>query len=88
MTKSELISLLHDAEPILWEALEKGISGAEEAHQKVARALRVAAAETADGACVSCGDALTQPSTGRPRMYCGEACKKRAYRAKRAQRED
>lgn len=87
MTKNELISLLRDADAVLWAAVPKGVTGAEEMHQRVADALRAEAARTAGGACVSCGDALTQPSTGRPRMYCGEACKKRAHRANRAQRE-
>lgn len=87
MTKNELISLLRDAESVLWESVGKGISGAEETHQRIALALRAEAIATAVGMCVSCGNALTQPTTGRPRMYCGEACKKRAYRAKRVQRE-
>jgi ferredoxin len=87
MTKNDLISLLRDAEAVLWDSVSKGVVGAEETHQRIARALRADDAATADGACVSCGNALTQPSTGRPRMYCGEACKKRAYRSKRVQRE-
>lgn len=87
MTKKELISLLRDAESVLWGALGKNVSGVEDLHQRIAIALQAEAAETPDGVCVSCGDALAQPTTGRPRMYCGEACKKRAYRAKRVQRE-
>jgi hypothetical protein len=87
MTKNEMFSLLREAEEVLFNALAKGVSGAEETHRKVALALRSEAAATPDGVCVTCGEAITQPATGRPRMYCGEACKKRAYRSKRAQRE-
>lgn len=87
MTKKELISLLREAESVLWETLGKGVSRAEETHRRIAIALQAEAAKTPDGVCVSCGNALTQPITGRPRVYCGEACKKRAYRAKRVQRE-
>ncbi|OCC07526.1 hypothetical protein A3Q37_06690 [Streptomyces sp. PTY087I2] len=87
MTKNELISLLRDAESVLFDSLGKNISGAEELHQRLAAALRSEAAGTADGTCASCGNTLTQQSTGRPRVYCGEACKKRAYRSKRVQRE-
>jgi hypothetical protein len=83
MTKSELLSLLRGAESVLWDAVGRNVGGAEEMHQRIARALRADAAATPDGACASCGNALTQPATGRPREYCGGACKKRAYRAGR-----
>jgi hypothetical protein len=83
MTKSELLSLLREAETVLWDALGQNVSGAEETHRRIAAALRAEAMATPDGACAACGSALTQPSTGRPRKYCGEACKKRAYRAGR-----
>lgn len=83
MTKSELMALLRDAESVLWASLGRGIEGTEETHQRIAAALRAEAMATPDGACASCGEALTQPPTGRPRKFCGEACKKRAYRASR-----
>ncbi|GHJ27123.1 hypothetical protein TPA0910_15560 [Streptomyces hygroscopicus subsp. sporocinereus] len=82
MTKSELLSLLRDAESVLWDAVCRNVSGAEKTHQRIARALRAEDAATPDGTCASCGNALTQPSTGRPRTYCGGACKKRAQRAR------
>lgn len=82
MTKSQLLSLLRDAEPVVWEAVGRNVNGAEETHRHIARALRTEDAATSDGTCASCGNALTQPSTGRPRMYCGETCKKRAQRAR------
>lgn len=83
MTKSELLALLRDAEGVLWDAVGRNVSGAEGTHQRIARALRAEAASTPDGACPVCGKAITQPSTGRPRTYCGGACKKRAQRARK-----
>jgi hypothetical protein len=82
MTKSELLALLRDAETVLWDAMGRNVSGAEETHQRIALALRAEAASTPDGACPVCGEAVTQPATGRPRTYCGGACKKRAQRAR------
>jgi DNA-binding transcriptional MerR regulator len=35
--------------------------------------------------CHGCGAPLTQPRTGRRRVYCSRACQQRAYRARRAQ---
>jgi hypothetical protein len=86
MTKKELLSLLQEAESVLWAALGKDVIGAAETHRKIALALRAESADSRDGACASCGEPLIQPVTGRPRMYCGEACKKRAYRARAGQR--
>lgn len=83
MTKSELLTLLRDAETVLWDAMGRNVSGAEETHQRIARALRAEASSTPDGDCPVCGEAVTQPATGRPRTYCGEACKKRAQRARK-----
>ena len=34
--------------------------------------------------CASCGAALLQPPTGRPRKYCSPACSQAAYRNRRA----
>ena len=37
-------------------------------------------------ACVTCGAPLEQPPTGRPRTYCGQACRRAAeYELRRAQ---
>lgn len=83
MTKSELLALLRDAETVLWEALPKNVSGAEELYRRIGDALRAEAALGADGACPVCGEAITQPATGRPRTYCGSACKTKAYRSRR-----
>lgn len=36
--------------------------------------------------CVSCGNALEQPETGRPRVYCGVPCRRAAeYELRRVQ---
>lgn len=83
MTKSELLALLRDAETVLWDAVGRKVSGAEETHQRIALALRAEAVSTPDGVCPVCGEAITQPCTGRPRTYCGGACKKRAQRARK-----
>lgn len=83
-TRSELVALLRDAETVLWDAISQQVNGAESIHQRVARALAAEAAAAADGTCLSCGNALTQPAVGRPRLYCREACKKRAHRSRRA----
>ncbi|MGW7596177.1 hypothetical protein ACWGK9_44965, partial [Streptomyces rubiginosohelvolus] len=35
--------------------------------------------------CPQCGNPVSRPaSTGRPRTYCSDACRQRAYRARRA----
>jgi sugar-specific transcriptional regulator TrmB len=39
------------------------------------------------GRCLKCGGPLSQPPTGRPRSYCGPACRQAAaYEIKRLQR--
>lgn len=83
LTRSELLSLLRDAETVLWDAIGRNVKGAEKTHQRIALALRAEDASMTEGACSICGKALTQPTTGRPRTYCGGTCKKRAYRASR-----
>jgi AcrR family transcriptional regulator len=35
-------------------------------------------------ACAVCGTAVVQPASGRPRAYCSQACRQRAYRDRRA----
>lgn len=87
MTKNQIAALLRETMPVLLEAAYLGAKDADVTLKKVDAALAAMAAQTADGACLTCGEAITQPATGRPRMYCGEACKKRAYRSKRTQRE-
>ena len=34
--------------------------------------------------CGECGAAVTQPSTGRPRMYCSKRCRQAAFRRSRS----
>lgn len=82
-TRSELIALLRDAETVLWSAVGQQVSGAEDVHQRIARALRAEASAAADGACVTCGNALSQPEVGRPRRYCTDRCRKAAHRLRR-----
>ena len=36
--------------------------------------------------CATCGEGIDQPETGRPRLYCSNACKDRAPHVKAAQR--
>ena len=36
--------------------------------------------------CVVCGGALLRAGTGRRRLYCGQACRQRAYRLRDEQR--
>ena len=36
--------------------------------------------------CVVCGGALHRAGTGRRRLYCGQACRQRAYRLRDEQR--
>jgi hypothetical protein len=86
MTKKELLSLLAEAETLLWAAGSQGFKDGEALRERIENALRAEYASTPGGVCVTCGETLAQSSTGRPRMYCGEACKKRAYRAKSEQR--
>lgn len=82
MTRSELLSLLRDAETALVAALYGDTKSALPALGAIGNALRAETAATSDGACPVCRIALVQPQTGRPRTYCGGACKKRAYRAR------
>lgn len=86
MTRSELVNLLREANSALGDALFGDSMKAAPTLDRLGNALRALDAETADGVCASCGSALTQPATGRPRVYCGSACKKRAQRARQATR--
>ncbi len=36
--------------------------------------------------CVVCGGEVRQPTSGRRRLYCGPACRQRAYRLRQAAR--
>ncbi|PKW08966.1 hypothetical protein SAMN05428944_3890 [Streptomyces sp. 1222.5] len=82
MTKSELIALLREAQTALEGALYGETGNAPRILDHIAAALRSETALGTDGACAVCGEAVTQPATGRPRMYCCGACKKRAQRAR------
>jgi hypothetical protein len=79
MTRTQLISLLHVAESALWSAATVS-PDALSAHQQIARGLR--AVEAADN-CPQCGNPLVQPEVGRPKRYCGDGCRKAAYKARR-----
>lgn len=83
MTKSEMMRLLTLAEAVLWDAIRKEVPTADEVHGEIARALRKHTAETADGACLKCGNALTQPERGRRRSFCSDRCRVAAHRAGR-----
>ena len=37
--------------------------------------------------CVHCGAAIDQSTTGRPRRFCGDACRKLAWRATKVNRK-
>jgi len=81
MTQDRLLTLLREAESAIVAALYGETDSATATLNRIARALSAAAA---DGRCQSCGKELSQAATGRPKLYCGEACKKRAYRARRS----
>lgn len=83
MTKNEIMRLLALAEAVLWDATLKGVPMAGDVHGEIARALRKHTAETADGACLKCGNALTQPERGRRRSFCSDRCRVQAHRAAR-----
>lgn len=79
MTRKQLISLLRVAESALWTAARVSPE-AQSAQQQIHQALRaVDAADT----CPQCGNPLAQPEIGRPKRYCGDACRKAAYRERR-----
>ena len=40
-------------------------------------ARRIATGEAQDGGCERCGEPLEQKSTGRPRRFCSERCRRR-----------
>jgi hypothetical protein len=84
VTKNELLALLRDAQSALQEALYGETAGPVETLEAISSALRAEAVLGVDGVCPVCGEAVTQPATGRPRTYCGGACKKRAQRARQA----
>lgn len=79
MTRTQLIALLRVAESALWRAANIS-PDALDAHQQIARGLR--AVEAADN-CPRCGNPLVQPEVGRPKTYCGDGCRKAAYKARR-----
>jgi hypothetical protein len=82
-TKSELLALLRESATALEAALYGDEKSAPKTLDNIHNALRAEAALGADGDCPVCGEAITQPATGRPRTYCGSACKTRAYRSRR-----
>lgn len=82
MTKTELLALLRDAHLALHDALYGEVEGPAATLSKIGDALRVEAVKAPDEICPVCGNAVTQPATGRPRTYCGGTCKKRAQRAR------
>ena len=82
MTKCDLLALLREASTALQAALYGETGNGPKVLDDINRALSVEAAAGADGTCAVCGNAITQPATGRPRTYCGGACKKRAQRAR------
>jgi hypothetical protein len=85
MTKSELLDLLRDAHLAIEEALYGETAGPVDTLTRIGDALRAEAIKAPDEICPICGNAVTQPATGRPRTYCGDTCKKRAQRLRRAQ---
>jgi hypothetical protein len=83
MTKNEMVRLLTLAEGVLWDAAFRGVPMADDVQGEIARALRKHAAETADGKCLKCGNALTQPDRGRRRSFCSDRCRVAAHREAR-----
>lgn len=43
---------------------------------------------TTDGVCGMCGVGLTRRPRGRPRQWCSDRCRQRAYRARHQQQKD
>jgi predicted nucleic acid-binding Zn ribbon protein len=84
MTKSELLALLRDAHLALEGALYGETAGPADTLARIGDALRAEAVKAPDEICPVCGNAVTQPATGRPRTYCGDTCKKRAQRQRNA----
>jgi hypothetical protein len=44
--------------------------------------------ERADGRCAACGKPLPDPARGRPRRFCGDACRQKAHRQRTRTRTD
>jgi hypothetical protein len=83
MDMNEAIRLLNIAARTLEKVSFGETLAAPETLRKIVYALERHAIETADGACLKCGKSLTQPETGRPRVYCSDRCRKAAHRAAR-----
>lgn len=83
MTKNEAIRLLRLADETLWLVVRGHTASADATQRKISLALRANDMETPGGACLTCGAAITQPETGRPRLYCSDAHRKAAHRAAR-----
>jgi hypothetical protein len=83
VTKNEAIRLLRLAEETLWLVSMGQTSTADAVQRKIHLALRANETGMPGGACLACGNPLTQPETGRPRLYCADKCRKAAHRAPR-----
>jgi hypothetical protein len=83
VTRAEAIRLLRLAEQTLWMVGMGHTETVDAVQRKISLALRANDMETPGGTCLACGTALTQPETGRPRVYCSDRCRKAAHRAAR-----
>jgi hypothetical protein len=83
VTKNEAIRLLRLAEETLWLVALGNTETADAAQRKISLALRANDMEAQGGGCLTCGAAIAQPETGRPRLYCSDAHRKAAHRASR-----
>jgi hypothetical protein len=84
-----IIDAIQTAETILWKTIARPTSdGVEAAYKHIAEALRIIAAESAKPRCEAptCENAIEDSGIGRPRRYCSDACRKRAFRASKEQR--
>lgn len=81
---TSLIEAIRSAEIAAWKSLAKPTSeDMETVHRHIAEALRIAEGATAGPRCeaLSCENAIEGSGMGRPRRFCSDRCRKRAYRA-------
>lgn len=83
-----IIDAIQSAEAILWRSMANPTSDSVEAAQRhLAEALRLIAERPSAPRCEAstCENGVSYSGIGRPRRFCSDACRKRAFRAGRQQ---
>lgn len=81
----ELLVALRNAEAVAWKAIGPASDSAENAHQAIASALRLAEGLSAGPRCEApgCEVAIEYSGIGRHRRFCSDKCRKASHRATR-----